>query len=350
MKLYVDHFSEVKELLQNTNIITDCFYDLDQHEIVPGSVYVFSRQQFNKHAEKIKNLAHSSTIFPVLGNPAEGSETMLHQASGLGILDLVKQEKIIIISGGEMQSDIPIVYYENFLPKVLKYKENIKAIQEYHNNWSVDRPYKFLFLNGRARSHRRQLITRLAHLLDQSIWTNLDSTHGNVLKFLDAKYEFDFYQNNTDINDVGYVKHLLFNNSWGEIYLKADPYQDTYFSLITETVFDYPYSFRTEKIWKPIAMGHPWIAVSNAGYYRDMHNLGFQTFGHVIDETFDQIINSQDRLERIAIVVEDLCQQDLAKFAQECYNVCKYNQQHLQELTQTIPKEFPARFQQYINE
>ena len=69
-----------------------------------------------------------------------------------------------------------------------------------------------------------------------------------------------------------------------------------------------------------------------------------------MDESFDLIDNSIDRLERIAVVVEDLCQQDLAKFAKECYTVCKYNQQHLKELSLQIPKDFPAQFQNYINE
>ena len=97
-------------------------------------------------------------------------------------------------------------------------------------------------------------------------------------------------------------------------------------------------------------MGHPFIVVSNRGYYRDLHQLGFKTFGHIIDESFDLIDNDQDRVERIAQVVNDLCQQDLASFLKECYNVCKYNQQLLAEISPKIRNEFPARFQQFINE
>jgi hypothetical protein len=115
-------------------------------------------------------------------------------------------------------------------------------------------------------------------------------------------------------------------------------------------VFDYPYSFRTEKIWKPVAMAHPWIAVANYGFYRDMHNLGFQTFGHVIDESFDQIDNDQDRLARIVTVVDDLCHNDLASFLSECYNVCKYNQQHLALLSPRIQNEFPDRFFKFLTQ
>jgi hypothetical protein len=119
---------------------------------------------------------------------------------------------------------------------------------------------------------------------------------------------------------------------------------------VSETVHRFPYSFRTEKIWKPVVVGHPFVVIANQGYYRDLHNLGFRTFDHLIDESFDQIENHTDRMERVARVVEDLCQQDLASFVEECYNVCKYNQQHLTELSAQIPRDFPGQFQNYINE
>ena len=345
-KLVVDAFCEVREF---TNDFQDAeFYDFATEDPIPGAIYLISRQQFTANIKKIKELATAGTILPILGNPAEGSETMLTQLEGLDIVDLVRQGKILIVAGGYLQADIPVLYHENFLPKILDYSENLQAIEAYQTQYSTDRPYKFLFLNGRARKHRRQLLQQLTPLLDSAIWSNLDNTHGNPIKFLDPKYEFDFYQKNIGLTESGYIMHALFNNEWGAIYLNPSPYLDTYFSLVTETVFDYPYSFRTEKIWKPIAIGHPFIVASNAGYYRDLHNLGFKTFGHVIDESFDQIDNNQDRLTRIVLVVNDLCQQDLASFLNECYNVCKYNQQHLAEMRIIVRKEFPDRFVQFI--
>jgi hypothetical protein len=347
-KLLVDAFCEVREF---TKEFQDAeFYDLAQEDPVPDAVYLISRQQFTVNIERIKELATAGTILPILGNPAEGSETMFRQIEGLGIVDLVRQGKILLVVGGDMQEDIPALYHENFLPKILDYDENLQAIQTYQTQYSTVRPYKFLFLNGRARQHRRQLLTDLAPLLDSAIWSNLDNTHGDPIKLLDPKYEFDFYQHNTELNQSGFVKYALFNNDWGEIYLNPRPYLDTYFSLVTETVFDYPYSFRTEKIWKPVAIGHPWIAVANRGYYRDIHKLGFQTFGHVIDESFDQIDNNQERLARIVTVVNDLCQQDLPSFITAAQDVCKYNQQRLAELRLQVRKEFPQQFAQYINE
>ena len=115
-------------------------------------------------------------------------------------------------------------------------------------------------------------------------------------------------------------------------------------------MFEYPYSFRTEKTWKPIAMGHPTIFASNCGYYRDFHNLGFRTWGHLIDESFDLLENAQDRIDRIALVVKDLCSQDLPSFLQAAEETCKYNQQHLAEMRLRVRKEFPERFFQFIKQ
>ena len=346
-KLIVDAFCEVKEF---TKAFQDQeFWNFTEHEIVPGAVYLISRQQFTDNIKLIKQLAEDQTIIPILGNPAEGSETMFRQIEGLGILDLVRQHRILIVTGGYLPPDIPALYHENFLPKILDYTENITAIKEYSTHRTTDRPYKFLFLNGRGRGHRQQLINRLAALLPNSIWSNLDSVAGPI-QLLDPKYEFEFYQNNTSIAQSGYVKYKLFNNDWGEIYLNPLPYLDTYFSLITETVFEYPYSFRTEKLWKPVAIGHPFIVASNCGYYRDLHKLGFRTFGHLIDESFDLVDNNQQRLEHIACVVENLCRQNLPAFITATEETCKYNQEHLAELRLQVRKEFPQRFINFINE
>jgi hypothetical protein len=347
-RLLVDAFCEVREFTKDYQDAE--FFDFALETVEPGAIYLLSRQQFTANIERIKELATTQTIIPVLGNPAEGSETMLQQIKALGIIDLVQQGKILLVVGGHMQADIPVLYHENFLPKILDYQENIQAIRDYQICYTTDRPYKFLFLNGRARPHRRELLQQLESVLPQAIWSNLDSTHGNPIKLLEPRYEFDFYQNNTGLSQQGFVKYQLFNNNWGEIYLNSAPYLDTYFSLVTETVFDYPYSFRTEKIWKPVAIGHPFIVASNCGYYRDLHQLGFQTFGHVIDESFDLIENNRDRLARIADIVQDLCQQDLASFLTECYNTCKYNQQHLAEMQTQIREKFPTRFAQFVQQ
>jgi hypothetical protein len=62
------------------------------------------------------------------------------------------------------------------------------------------------------------------------------------------------------------------------------------------------------------------------------------------------IENNQDRINQIVDIVEDLCSQDLVKFLEVCYAVCKYNQQHLAEMRVKVRKEFPDRFFKFIEQ
>lgn len=347
-KLVLDTFCEVYTELKP--YADSEFWSLADHNIVLGAVYVVGRQQFSEHIPLLKELATNDTIKIILSNPAEGSETLKTQCEFFGIQDLVLTNKILLLGGGDMHKSYPCLQYDSFLPKILDYETNVDVCNNNSIYEKPHKPYKFLFLNGRYRPHRKYLIDYFnsTGLLGSSIWTCLDHKMGAV-RSLSPEYEYSDYCNNKVADAPGkFVKNHLFNDTWGEIYLAPEPYVDTYFSLVTETVFEYPYSFRTEKIWKPIAIGHPWIAVANQGYYRDMRKLGFQTFDHVIDESFDTIENNQDRLMRIAQIVEDLCQQDLATFLNECYNVCKYNQQHLAELRTRVREEFPDQFNQFI--
>jgi len=349
-KLILDTHCEIYDMIKHH--ADGIFWNLDQHiqknQVVDNAVYVIGREQIRLHGTKVRDLINTAGIKVVFSNPHEGSQTLKTHCQSYGIADLVLDKKIILVGGGDMESSWPCLQYDSFLPKILDYDENLTAIDNYEQNYTAKRPYKFLLLNGRARPHRTQLLQQLNGILDQGIWTNLDSASG-PLRLLASKYEYAHVITHDNLPQSGFVKHHLFDNKWGDVYIKDNLYQDTYFSVVTETVFDYPYSFRTEKIWKPMAIGHPWIAVANQGFYRDLHNLGFKSFAPVIDETFDQIENNQDRLDRIAQIVKDLCQQDLASLLDECYNVCKYNQQHLAEMRVKIRKEFPDRFFKFIS-
>jgi hypothetical protein len=349
-KLILDTGCETYRILRG--YADDIFWDINRHinegKLVPGAVYVFGREQIKSNAMQIRELV--DTVQVVFSNPVEGSETLKNHCYVYDIADLVLDKKITLVGGGDMAKEWPCLPYDCFLPKILDYNENITAIKEYQDRYKLDRPYKFLFLNGSGRHHREYMITRLDSLLPDAIWSNLDARNGKI-KLLESKYEIAGFDIDIDLAGQTFVKNQVFpKNAWGDVYLKAETYLDTYFSLVSETVHRYPYSFRTEKTWKPVAIGHPFIVIANQGFYRDLHNLGFQTFGKLIDESFDQIDNNEERMERVAKVVEDLCQQDLASFLEAANNVCKYNQQHLADMSRQVRTEFPNRFEQFINE
>jgi hypothetical protein len=365
-RLVIDTTIEIHSLLKPYSAETFC--DFTTVESTPSSVYVFGRQQLLDHKQRIIDMANSEMYTMVFCNVTEGSWTLQSQVQMLGIESLIQDCKILLIAGGEQQTDYPYIQHDHFLIEILNYESNLTEMTRITEIFDKkQKPYKFLFLNGRARPHRKYLYERFQQqgILEQSLWTMLDSrpsinsnfvlfdgnkdlmSTNSELQWLPKQYEVTRYKDAT-INpgppNRTFVKPDLFTNTWGEIYLQAEPYIDTYFSLVTETVVEQPWPFRTEKIAKPLMMGHPFIVATSPGYYQDLHRLGFRTFGHVIDESFDRIENHQDRMDRIITIVQDLCQQNLDSFLKECYTVCKYNQQHLQELSPRLQAEFPEKF------
>jgi hypothetical protein len=349
------------------HLVDDTFWDFDQHEPVANSITIFARQTVNQYSSRIKELATEGFFLPVLANPSEGSSTLKLQCQGLGLLDLVTQKKLLLVGCGEMEPELNCLVYDCYLNRVIGYEQNVKQSSRVDEIYSkTNKPYKFLFLNGRTRPHRKYMIEKMrdAELLEHALWTNLDTTlvyhhtyqtdllsRQSAIHLLPSNYEVERYHNNTQNQfEHAFIKHELFNNQWGDVYIRAEPYIDTYFSLVTETVCDYPYSLRSEKIYKPMAMGHPFVVVANRGFYRDLHHAGFQTYHTLIDESFDLIDNNQDRLDRIATIVQDLCAGDLDEFLVAAQAISKYNQQHMKELGSKIRQEFPDRFLQFLQQ
>jgi hypothetical protein len=375
-KLFVDIYSEITDLIKEYTDGT--FWDFGKETLIENAIYVLGRAQTNHNIDKVRETIESGKSFIIVSNPTEGADTLKWQVTELGLKEYNVQGRMLLIGGGDIESQFNHLQYESFLPQIFDVPKN-KNVYEYTDDIynTTDKPYKFLFLNGRSRPHRKYLLQsfKLSGLLDQSLWTNLDTFAGRTqdlklihngvdlvaetipVQLLPEQYEVDRYRKNLKSDLVpGFVKDQLFdfNNKleWGEIYIEPKPYIDTYFSLVTETVFSYPYSFRTEKIWKPIAIGHPWIAVANVGYYRDMRSLGFRTFDHIIDETFDTIDNDMDRITRIRDIVVDLCKStaNLKDFLAAARPVCEYNQKHLWNMREKVRQEFPERFIQFIRD
>jgi hypothetical protein len=371
-KLILDTWCEIYDLLAPW--ADDKFWNFDTVDLPLGSICVIGRQHLMDYRDRVREIAELGQCVMVFGNTAEGSWTLETQIKQLKIEDLVLEKKLLLVGGAPMPPEYPCLSHEHFLPRILDYEENLTAQKRTDDIFqTTNKPYKFLFLNGRARPHRKYLYEKLKRTgaLDLSLYTMLDTkptvwrtfqlrengidimATTTPIQRLPEQYEVHRYRNPTfgPITNTSNIKQELFKQEWGEIYLEPAPYVDTYFSLVTETICaESVYSFRTEKIAKPLAIGHPFIVAATPGFYQELHRMGFKTFGHVLDESFDKIENSQERMNRIVEIVTDLCNQDLASFLKECYNTCKYNQQHLAELRIKERQEFPSRFLHFVSQ
>jgi hypothetical protein len=361
-KIIVDEWAEVWDLLKS---YADGSFWQWPEQLDPDVVYIVGRVVLKKNWQAVTEWATKYPGHVVFSNPAEGSETILLQLRRLVITEHVRDGRIGLLTSGDMEPGWNYCKTDCYFSHIVEHLENLRANKSYPEAYKkTNKPYDFLFLNGRLRPHRKYLIDafRSRGLLDRALWTNLQSevdlSWSSVLqtskfepvRLLPSQYEIARALPNMENVPTGFIKHHLFGNTWGDSEINPVAYIDTYFSVVTETIFDYPYTFRTEKIWKPMIMCHPFVAAANRGYYRDLHSAGFQTFGHLIDESFDLIDDPKDRADRIVDTVADICYNGAASFLEAAKPICKYNYQQLREHNARERKQLPERLAQYINE
>ena len=102
------------------------------------------------------------------------------------------------------------------------------------------------------------------------------------------------------IQDAGTsIDHLLpiqgFDSSVEYRDISTDVFTDSYFSIVTETFFTGPLYF-SEKIFNSMRYNHFFIYLGPPHSLKYLRSLGFKTWAHIIDESYDDIENPAGRL------------------------------------------------------
>ena len=77
------------------------------------------------------------------------------------------------------------------------------------------------------------------------------------------------------------------------------PIIDSFWHIVTETVFYYDKLHLTEKIFKPIVSKQPFMLLAAPGNLAYLKSYGFKTFDSVIDESYDDIVDNDLRTEAV---------------------------------------------------
>lgn len=120
-------------------------------------------------------------------------------------------------------------------------------------------------------------------------------------------------------------------------------YENSLVSVVTETTFYHGYHpnesrFLSEKIFKPIAVGHPFIFVTVPKALEVLRDLGYKTFHPFINETYDSEFDNEIRIKKILKEVERIANMsdiEIKRFIENVKPICEHNQRLLK--TKTFP-------------
>ena len=151
--------------------------------------------------------------------------------------------------------------------------------QERYNSYQPNRHVQHLALLPirQTKPHRQQLLTALGPTLDRIVYSQADQGRYLPGDMPSSDGRFDRY----------------FNPEW---------YDNTYFSIVSETTTYSEYQLHlTEKTYKPIAYRHPYIIFGQTGTLAYLHELGFETFENLFDESYDAV---EDQATRLSMIVD----------------------------------------------
>lgn len=106
-------------------------------------------------------------------------------------------------------------------------------------------------------------------------------------------------------------------------------YSDSYCQIVLESQFDVDQSggaFITEKTFKPIKHGQLFFVAGGVGSLQVLRDLGYRTFDHLLDNSYDNIANPTQRWQRL---VESIAkaQPNLPKLFEAARSDLEHNQQ-----------------------
>ena len=102
--------------------------------------------------------------------------------------------------------------------------------------------------------------------------------------------------------------------------------------VITETVAEYPYPYFSEKTWRAMVTGRPFMMVNAQHSLKKLQEFGFQTFSQWWDETYDEKTLAADRIESMVATLKSLTslsKKELQELNQDMLPVIQHNQNHL---------------------
>lgn len=227
---------------------------------------------------------------------------------------------------------IPI---NNFAYWLYKYRETNK----------VDYTPEKLFLHYSRNLHSHRIAFTIMmeneNLLDDCIYSFGKLTEYNFLNAVqdynltDNLNRFNFFK--TLENKSSDYSNIIIDNPAAEI--NRSHYEKTFLSVVSETIVNKDICFFSEKIFKPLCMGHPFILIGSPYQLKYLTKLNYKTFSNFWDESYDTELDPVKRLRKIILIlkqIKKMSKTELLDMRKEMDPILTHNQQIIKQTLRPI--------------
>jgi len=235
-------------------------------------------------------------------------------------------------------------------------RKGVEADKELIDPTELDRKHirshKFLCKNANPREHRIYIMSEIYRhgWQDQTIHSFLNryftpDSIGNLSSYVSEhqqhyietidNYSREWLKTKTPII-LDYNADNI-GDDMNQRMLVKEHFTETYFSLVTETVFESQPGaplFVTEKTYMPFVNYHPFIITSGPGCLAYLHEQGYETFPELFDESYDTLTDRSKRMSIIMNNIESWCTRDIKELHKVYWSVwdkLEHNHKHFFE-------------------
>jgi len=259
-----------------------------------------------------------------------------------------RDKHYIIYSGGNWDKtkyDIgitlyDILYYPFFIFELVDNYFSPRRMCFYldkHYNFVYPKQYNFVSTTGTVRPERDKIIQQVVKNMnyDNFIYRYSGEDFGQPSKQYDiVNFELGDFDAYTPIIQEYY--HSVSQT------LPIDMYNQCYFNLCVETDCDWDKNefFVTEKTVKCLISGIPFVSVNHPHFLKGLHDHGFRTYNTVWDESYDDELDYEKRLDKISQLVNHLGTINWSSIKSKLEDIASHNMKNLTTLDVILDKFF----------
>lgn len=244
--------------------------------------------------------------------------------------------------------DDRIIYRPFWLARFLE-------VNTYEDSREANKPFIFDALMGARRPHRDYVMMSATQsgLEQKSIFNYRTVFPGNVFDgqtrefaamFPETKVNWPWVSPNLDPawEVAGNIDNTISFISPVEIYRRCR------YTIVTETLSTGPQLFFSEKTMKVLFNQRVFVMFAPPFFLQHLRDLGFQTFGSILDETYDTITIDSERLKLAMQQAHLLSWEDPDHVYAQAADILKHNQDRMCSLHAEKQQEMHRLLQQHI--
>lgn len=305
-------FNHIYEFLRNELfndfLFSHCINGVIEYTTTPSNIALFKPDAITSATQKIFCYDQE----PVIPELSDNYLALYAPSNDPFTKSLIVSEKSQLVNEYAKKYNLNILYY---------FSHGFIALDWYRGyytlNYSkpVNKSYQFDYISfnrliNNDRSYRCYYVSLLAEhgLLDKGqVSFGLDNEQGTWQS--EIKDQFTKLSPNAIAHIKQYIPKspLIIDSPNVPGWASADiprSVNNSFWNIVTETVFYYDKLHLTEKIFKPIVSKQPFMLVGAPGNLAYLRSYGFKTFDGIIDESYDTILDNETRVEAVVAQIK----------------------------------------------